>query len=353
MRRPVRCAELASYHTFGPFTNRPAEELATRVAALAPLEDAKVFITAGGGSDAIDTAGKLARAYWNVSGRPEKRVIVSRNLAYHGVNAYGTSLGEIPANEALFGRLVKRRRAGAVGRRRRAQGDRRATWRRARGRVRCAAGRRCGSVLPPPPGYLEPVAEICRANDVLLIADECDHPLRPPRRLCSAASASRIRPDLITAGEGDHLRVPPARRRRRSGASAEPFWKRAERKSAADGYTFSGHATACAVAHANLDVLESEGLIEPVRELEPVLMRPCVRSRSTARPLKCARSGSSGRSSSRRATPTASPPRRASAAWITRAPRGVALQFSPPFVITDEQLGTVAAVIRECLDAVG
>ena len=98
--------ELAAYHTFGPFTNPPAEELARRVAGLAPLEDAKIFFTAGGGSDAIDTAGKLARAYWHVSGRPEKRVIVSRNLAYHGVNAYGTSLGGIPANEALFGRLV-------------------------------------------------------------------------------------------------------------------------------------------------------------------------------------------------------------------------------------------------------
>src|SRR6188472_4260990 len=51
--------ELAAYHTFGPFTSPPAEELAQRVAALSPLEEAKVFFTAGGGSDAIDTAGKL------------------------------------------------------------------------------------------------------------------------------------------------------------------------------------------------------------------------------------------------------------------------------------------------------
>src|SRR3954451_9167247 len=89
--------ELAAYHTFGPFTNQPAEELAPRVAGLAPLEGAKVFFTAGGGSAAIDTAGKLARAYWHVSARAEKRVIVSRNLAYRGVNAYGRSLGGIPA----------------------------------------------------------------------------------------------------------------------------------------------------------------------------------------------------------------------------------------------------------------
>src|SRR3954468_981281 len=65
--------ELAAYHTFGPFTNPPAEELATRVANLSPVEGAKVFFTSGGGSDSIDTAGKLARAYWNVFGRPEKQ----------------------------------------------------------------------------------------------------------------------------------------------------------------------------------------------------------------------------------------------------------------------------------------
>src|SRR4051812_3154563 len=65
--------ELASYHTFGPFTNAPAEELAERVAALAPFDDAKVFFTAGGGSDAIDTAGKLAPPRSHPCGGPGER----------------------------------------------------------------------------------------------------------------------------------------------------------------------------------------------------------------------------------------------------------------------------------------
>src|ERR1044072_2093158 len=106
VRAARQLRELAAYHTFGPFTTPRAEELASRVAALSPLEDAKVFLTAGGGSDAIDTAAKLARAYWHATGKPDKQLIVSRNLAYHGVNAYGTSLGGIPANAAAFGRLV-------------------------------------------------------------------------------------------------------------------------------------------------------------------------------------------------------------------------------------------------------
>src|ERR1051326_4669614 len=79
--------ELAAYHTFGPFTNPAAEELCRRLGALSPVEDAKVFLTSGGGSDAIDTAAKLARAYWNALGRAGKQMILSRSFAYHGVNA--------------------------------------------------------------------------------------------------------------------------------------------------------------------------------------------------------------------------------------------------------------------------
>lgn len=89
----AQMSKLAVYQTFEPFSNPPAEALARRVAQIAPLDDAKVFFTPGGGSDAIDTAGKLARAYWRAMGQPDKQAIVSRSHAYHGMNAYGTSLG--------------------------------------------------------------------------------------------------------------------------------------------------------------------------------------------------------------------------------------------------------------------
>jgi putrescine---pyruvate transaminase len=83
--------ELACYQTFEVFSNRPAEALARRVASLVPMTDAKVFFTPGGGSDAIDTAAKLTRAYWRAVGQPGKQIIVARSHAYHGMNAYGTS----------------------------------------------------------------------------------------------------------------------------------------------------------------------------------------------------------------------------------------------------------------------
>src|SRR5260221_13728662 len=98
--------QLARNQTSGPFSNPPAEALARRVAGLAPVAGAKVFFTPGGGSDAIDTAAKLARAYWRAAGQPGKHVIISRSHAYHGMNAYGTTPGGIPANTEPFGTLV-------------------------------------------------------------------------------------------------------------------------------------------------------------------------------------------------------------------------------------------------------
>ncbi|MFL6019293.1 MAG: aspartate aminotransferase family protein [Gaiellaceae bacterium] len=343
--------ELASYHTFGPFTNAPAEELAQRVAALAPLDDAKVFFTAGGGSDAIDTAGKLARAYWHVSGRAEKRVIVSRNLAYHGVNAYGTSLGGIPANEALFGRLVSDVEqvpwddADALA----------ATFERL-GADRVAAfvcepvvG--AGGVLPPPPGYLERVAEICRANDVLLIADEV---ITGFGRLGEWFGSERfgIRPDLITVAKGITSGYVPLGAVIASGRIAEPFWKPGGTELLRHGYTYSGHATACAVALANLDVLESERLLERVRGLESVLddaLRPLERHDLVREVRTIGLLGAVELESEVADRVAAETLERG---VITRALRGVALQISPPFVVTEEQLGAVAAVIGESLDAV-
>src|ERR1700721_1265528 len=98
--------QLAAYQTFEPFSNQPAEALARRVAGLAPMPGAKVFFTPGGGSDAVDTAAKLPRSYWRALGQSDKQVTIARLHAYHGMNAYGTSLGGIPANTEPFVPLV-------------------------------------------------------------------------------------------------------------------------------------------------------------------------------------------------------------------------------------------------------
>jgi adenosylmethionine-8-amino-7-oxononanoate aminotransferase len=343
--------ELAAYHTFGAFTNPPAEQLSRRVAELAPFEGGRVFLTAGGGSDAIDTAGKLARAYWHLTGLPGKQVILSRDFAYHGVNAYGTSLGGIPANSALFGRLVHDveqvpwndsnalentiQRLGA---------ERVAAF-------VCEPVVGAGGVLPPPDGYLEHVAEICRANHVLLVADEV---ITGFGRLGEWFGSQRfgIQPDLITVAKGITSGYMPLGAVIASPRVAEPFWGDGAKEILRHGYTYSGHASACAVALANLDVIESDGLIERVRSLEPVLehafgpllLHDLVREVRTVGLLAAIEleEGYADRVAAEAL----------SRGVVTRALRGVALQISPPFVITEEQLQRAAGVIGESLDAV-
>lgn len=94
---------LETYHVFGRFANDVALSLADRVTALGPIPDAKVFWTSGG-SDSVDFACKLARRHWQLEGRPEKRIILSRHNAYHGLHAFGTSIAGLPYNREGYGR---------------------------------------------------------------------------------------------------------------------------------------------------------------------------------------------------------------------------------------------------------
>src|SRR5215210_197385 len=104
---------LAAYSTFGDFSNAPSNALAERLSALAPMDEAKVFLASGGG-DAIDTAAKIARRHWILRGRPERVHIVSRTNGYHGTHAFGTSIGGIEANTSNWGPMVPHTSAPAA-----------------------------------------------------------------------------------------------------------------------------------------------------------------------------------------------------------------------------------------------
>src|SRR5919106_1921937 len=98
-------ATLDAYSCFEPFTNAPADELAERVRELTPMEAPRVFFC-DSGSEAVDTAMKLARLTHALSGHPERTVIISRERGYHGVNFGGTSAQGIAPNKAGWGPLV-------------------------------------------------------------------------------------------------------------------------------------------------------------------------------------------------------------------------------------------------------
>jgi putrescine---pyruvate transaminase len=350
--------ELAAYQVFEIFSNRPAEALARRISDLAPIPDAKVFFTPGGGSDAIDTAAKLARAYWRAAGRPDKQVIVGRSFAYHGVNAYGTSLGGIPVNAEAFSPLVSlvehvpwddaaalEKVIGQVG------ADRVAAF-------FCEPVVGAGGVYFPPEGYLARVAEICREQDVLFVADEV---ITGFGRVGSWFGSERfsLEPDLMTVAKGLTSGYAPLGAVLAGRRVAEPFWRPGSAEIFRHGYTYQAHPTACAVGLANLDVLDREQLIPRVRELESVLAR-------RLGPLADHELVSQVRTGTGLLTAVEIAPQAREAdpglparlvagirerGVITRLLRGVALQVSPPFVITEAEIAQIADTFAAELDA--
>jgi putrescine---pyruvate transaminase len=136
-----------------------------------------------------------------------------------------------------------------------------------------------------------------------------------------------------------------------AGRVAAPFWEPGD--IFRHGYTYSGHATACAVALANLDLMERDRLVERVRELEPVLesvLRPLEEHALVADVRTIGLLGGvelHGEGVADRVVAEA-----LARGVIVRALRGSVLQISPPFVISEERLATVASVLGDSLDAV-
>jgi adenosylmethionine-8-amino-7-oxononanoate aminotransferase len=350
---------LAAHHTFGDLANEPALRLAERVGALAPIDDAAVFFTTGG-SDAVDTAGKIARRYWSLLGRPERQVIVSRRHSYHGMNAYGTSLAGIPANVEGLGHLIDEVQVvayddvEAVAAALDALGERAAA-------VIAEPVIGAGGVIPPPDGYWPALAQLCRERGVLLI---CDEVISGFGRLGTWFGAQRygVTPDLITCAKGITSGYVPLGAVIASGRVREPFWAKGA-PPFRHGYTYSGHATACAVALANLDIIEREGLVDRVRELEPVLaeaLAPVADVPGVAEVRAVGLLGAIELDAELLRDRPGLPDEVVRIARrygvMTRALRGVALQLSPPFVSEPDELrrmvGGIAEAVVECGAAV-
>jgi adenosylmethionine-8-amino-7-oxononanoate aminotransferase len=260
--------KLDAYATFGELTNEPARELAGRLAALAPMEDATVFFGLGG-ADAIETAAKLARLYWSAVGKPERVHLIGRTNAYHGSHGIGTSIGGIPPNKNGYGPLVTTLSivdwdsADALENEIETVGAERV----AAFFIEPVIG--AGGVLPPPDGYIERVAEICKRNDVLLVVDSviCGF-----GRLGTWFGIERwdVAPDLIVFAKGVTSGYLPLGGVVVSGRVSEPFWSGGQ--AFRHGQTYAGHPACCAAGLANIDIFEREGLIPRGRELEGPLL---------------------------------------------------------------------------------
>jgi adenosylmethionine-8-amino-7-oxononanoate aminotransferase len=337
---------LSAYSSFGAYTTEPTVQLAERIAAMAPVPDAAVFFTSGG-SESIDTAGKLARRYWDVLGRPEKKVIVSREHSYHGMAAFGTSLAGIPLNKAGYGTLV-----GDVVHVGAHDLDALETLFAARGAEIAAFVAEpvigAGGVIPPEDDYFAGVQALCRQFDVLLIADEV---ITGFGRTGAWWGSQRyaIEPDLITFAKGITSGYVPLGGVIAGPRVRAPFWDEPVPGAVfRHGYTYSGHATACAAGLANLDIMEREDLVGRVRTLEPVLASALGRLATAPLVGEVRTVGLTGAvelsAEARAANPGAVEAVVTASRHhgvLTRAIRGVAIQVSPAFVITESEIDTM------------
>lgn len=262
---------LAACSCFDLFASERTLELSARLARMAPLDDPLVFLTSGG-SDSIDTAAKISRRYWSELGRPHKQIIVSREGAYHGTHAYGTSLGGIPANRDGFGPLVAetatvaRMDASALA----SEIDRVGSDRVAAFLAEPVQG--AGGVHPAPDDYFAAVAEVCAARDVLLVIDEVITGFGRTGHVF-ASERYGIRPDILITAKALTSGYAPLGAVLCSAKVADPFRRPGSTAWLRHGYTYSGHPMCCAAALANLDIIEEERLVERAAEWEPEFRR--------------------------------------------------------------------------------
>ena len=278
----AQASELA-YFPIWSYAHPKAIELAERLAHLAPGDLSRVFFTSGGG-EAVESAWKLAKQYFRLTGRPGKHKVISRAVAYHGTPQGALSITGIPAAKEPFEPLVPstvrvpntniyrapddlRDDEKAFGR---WAADRIAEAIEFEGPETVAAVflepvQNSGGCFPPPPGYLERVREICDEYDVLLVADET---ITAFGRIGDTFAMARfgVTPDIITCAKGMTSGYSPMGAMITSDRLFEPF--RSGTASFLHGFTWSGHPVGAAAALANLDIFDREGVLQHVRDHE-------------------------------------------------------------------------------------
>jgi adenosylmethionine-8-amino-7-oxononanoate aminotransferase len=270
-------AKELGFFTNWSYAHPQAIELAARIGSLAPGDLNRVFFTSGG-SEAVESSLKLARQYFKLTGKPNKYKVIAREIAYHGTSLGALSATGITGLREPFEPLTP----GAY------HVPNTNTYRLAHGMTESDLAetiadkiefegpdtvaavilepiQNSGGCFTPPEGYFQRVREICDEYDVLLISDEV---ICAWGRLGEWFGAHRYDyvPDVITTAKGLTSAYAPMGAAIVSDRVAEPFLQGTN--SFMHGFTFAGHPICAAVAMANLDAFEREGILENVRANE-------------------------------------------------------------------------------------
>lgn len=284
----ARQASELAFHPLWSYAHPTAIELAAKIAEKAPGDLNRVFFTSGGG-EAVETAWKLAKNYFKLTGKPMKHKVISRAIAYHGTTQGALSITGLPGLKAQFEPLVPSTFRVPNTNAYRADemtggfldgSDPEAFGRWAADQIGIAIEnegaetvaavflepvQNAGGCFPPPPGYFQRVREICDEHDVLLVSDEV---ICAFGRLGHMFGAERYgyQPDMITCAKGLTSGYSPLGAMIATDRLMEPFLHGSE--SFAHGYTFGGHPVSTAVGLKNLQIFEEEQVLEHVRDNE-------------------------------------------------------------------------------------
>jgi adenosylmethionine-8-amino-7-oxononanoate aminotransferase len=279
----ARQASQLAYFPLWSYAHPQAIELAERLSAMAPGDLNRVFFTSSG-SEAVESAWKLAKQYFKAIGQPARYKVLSRSIAYHGTSLGALAITGLPPikepfeplppggvrvpntnfyrapsfvadDETAFGlwaadeieRAIQREGEDSVA------------------AVFLEPVQNSGGCFPPPPGYFQRVREICDSYGVLLVSDEV---ICAFGRLGHYFGSERYgyQPDIITFAKGVTSGYAPLGGMMVSDRLMEPFSE--GQSTFLHGVTFAGHPVSCAVAMANLDVFEKEDLLGNVRAHE-------------------------------------------------------------------------------------
>lgn len=291
--------ELPYYNAFFKCSTPAPILLAQKIAELAPANINQVFFGSSG-SESNDTALRIVRRYWALEGKPEKNIIISRNMAYHGSTVAGTSLGGMkPMHEQLGGEvpnIVHVMMPYAFELALPGESDHEFGLRAAKAvedaileagpeNVAAFIGepiQGAGGVKIPPASYWPEIQRICRKYDVLLMLDEV---ITGYGRTGNwfAAQTYGIEADTITTAKALTSGYLPLSALLVGDRIAKTLIEKGGEFH--HGYTYSGHPVACAVGLKNLEIIEKEGLVDRVREDTGPYFASALRERIAPHPL--------------------------------------------------------------------